>query len=87
LVFRTAVLSAWILGVGLLAICLEVQRIRIGHRIHGLLTQRELLMERVRRLEIRYNRMVSPDLLLKELPETFSVGHQVASLGPVNGRD
>jgi len=50
---------------------LETERIRIGHRIHDLLGQRDKLIERVRRLEVRYNRMVSPDLLEKDLPDSF----------------
>jgi len=79
-VFRTAILSAWLLGIGLLAVSLEAQRIRIGHRIYSLLRQREALIERVRRLEIRYNRMVSPDLLWRELPEPFVADGRVAAL-------
>ena len=71
LVFRTTILSAWILAVGLIAVSLESQEILIGHRIQNLLEQREKLVEKVRRLEIRYNRMVSPDLLERELPESF----------------
>ena len=53
LVFRTTLLAAWLLGVGLLAVNLETERIRIGHRIHDLLGQRDKLIERVRRLEVR----------------------------------
>ena len=73
MIVRTAFLAAWLLGVGLLATGLEAQRIRIGYRINNLLRQRESLVERIRRLEIRYNRMVSPDLLLREVPEEFRV--------------
>jgi len=76
------VLSSWLLGVGLLAICLEMHRIRIGHRVHNLLRSREAILERVRRLEVRYNRMVRPDLLLKQVPDSFRPGERLASLGP-----
>ena len=86
MIFRTAVLSVWLLGIGLLAVSLEAQRIRIGHRIYSLLEQREALIERVRRLEIRYNRMVSPDLLWRELPESFLPDGRLAALGPGGGR-
>jgi len=71
LVFRTTLFAAWLLGIGLVAVGLESERIRIGHRIHNLLNQRDSLIERVRRLEVRYNRMVSPDLLERQLPDSF----------------
>jgi len=71
LVFRTTLLSAWLLLVGLIAVSLEAARIRVGYRIHNLLERREESIERIRRLEIRYNRMVSPDLLERELPDSF----------------
>ena len=60
-----------IILVGLLAVSFEAHGIRIGHRVQNLLRQEESQLERVRRLEIRYNRMVSPDLLLRELPVEF----------------
>jgi hypothetical protein len=85
-VFRTAILSAWLLGIGLLAVSLEAQRIRIGHRIYSLLRQREVLIERVRRLEIRYNRMVSPDLLWRELPDPFLADGRLEVLGKGGAR-
>ena len=81
LVLRTAFLSIWLLAIGLVAVSLEAERIRIGHRIHYLLGQREVLKERIRRLEIRYNRMVSPDLLERELPEMFSPDGRFVAAG------
>ena len=71
MILRMIMMSSCLLGVGLLAICLEAHRIRIGHRIQKLLHQEEAQVERLRRLLIRYNRMVSPDLLLRDLPEEF----------------
>ncbi len=85
-VFRTAIFSVWLLGIGLLAVSLEAQRIRIGHRIYSLLRQREVLIERVRRLEIRYNRMVSPDLLWRELPDPFLADGRLEVLGKGGAR-
>jgi hypothetical protein len=81
LVFRSVLLSAWILCVGLLAVSLEAERIRIGHRIHDLLGRREVQIERVRRLEIRYNRMVSPDLLSRQVPDSFLPDQRLAAAG------
>lgn len=86
LVFRSVLLSAWLLCVGLLTVSLESERIRIGHRIQGLLGRREVLIERVRRLEIRYNRMVSPDLLDRELPDSFLPDARLAAAGRADVR-
>ncbi|MBI4604721.1 MAG: hypothetical protein HY721_22395 [Planctomycetes bacterium] len=68
---RAAFLSAWVLGVGLLAVRLEVEDVRAGVRIRDLMIQRDAKLERFRRLEARFNRRVSPDLLEKDLPEEF----------------
>jgi hypothetical protein len=68
---RAFLISLWVLGTGLLAVDLEVENVRSGVRIRQLLLERDARLERVRRLEMRYNRMVSPDLLEKKLPEDF----------------
>lgn len=68
---RAALISFWVLGTGLLAVNLEVENVRCGVRIRQLLLERDSRLERVRRLEMRYNCMVSPDLLEKKLPEEF----------------
>ena len=81
LVFRVVLLSAWILGVGLVAVALESERIRIGHRIHTVLEKRDAQIERIRRLEIQYNRMVSPDVLEKDLPDFFQRPGHLAAAG------
>ena len=70
---RAALISFWVLGTGLLAVDLEVENVRCGVRIRQLMLERDARLERVRRLEMRYNRMVSPDLLEKKLPEEFRV--------------
>ena len=87
LVFRTSLLSVWLLGIGLVAVGLEAERIRIGHRIHGLLQERDALVEKIRRLEVQYNRMVSPDILAKKLPESFQGSARLAVAGQGGVRD
>ena len=79
MILRAAMLAVCLLTVGLLAVSFEAHGIRIGHRIQNLLRQQEAQLERVRRLEIRYNRMVSPDLLLRELPVEFVSGTKLSS--------
>jgi len=68
---RAALISLAVLAIGLLAVHLEVEHTRAGVHIRDLLRQRDASLERIRRLEIRYNRLVSPDLLEQKLPETF----------------
>lgn len=79
MVCRAAIVSIWLLVVGLIATGLEAHRIRVGHRIYNLIRQREALVERVRRLEVRYNRMVSPDRLQRDLPESFLLDDRLAN--------
>ena len=68
---RAAFISAWILGVGLLAVHLEVQHVHSGARARTLLIERDARVENYRRLEMRFNRRGSPDLLEKNLPTEF----------------
>jgi hypothetical protein len=65
---RAALIAAWVLAIGLAAVYLEVENVRTGARTRDLLLERDARTERVRRLEMRYNRLVSPDLLEKGLP-------------------
>jgi hypothetical protein len=69
---RGGIVSLWILASGLATVGLEVENVRAGARIRDLLLERDASTERVRRLEMRYNRMVSPDVLEKELPPELS---------------
>ena len=71
---RGGIVSAWILAVGLATVGLEVENVRAGARIRELYLERDARTEKVRRLEMRYNRMVSPDLLEKKLPPEMSSG-------------
>ena len=87
LVVRATLLAAWLLGIGLIAVCLESEQIRIGHRIHERLGQRDKLIERIRRLEIRYNELVSPDRLEKKLPESFRLDGRLMADAGRNVRD
>ena len=68
---RGALISLWLLAVGLVAVYLEVEETRRGVRIRHLLIERDLRLEKIRRLELKYNTMVSPDLLEERLPDEF----------------
>ena len=68
---RGALISLWLLVVGLTAVYLEVEETRRGVRIRDLLIERDVRLEKIRRLELKYNTMVSPDLLEERLPEEF----------------
>ena len=68
---RALLVSFWILAVGLTAVLLEVEDVRAGVRIRSLLIEKDSRIERFRWLELRFNRMASPDLLQKRLPEDF----------------
>jgi hypothetical protein len=65
---RAAWISVWLVAIGLAAVWLEVENVRAGVRLRDLMLERDARTERFRRLEIRFNRMVSPDLLQKGLP-------------------
>ena len=64
---RAVLISLWVLVTGLGAVFLEVESVRTGARVRLLLNERDTRLEAVRRLELRYNRMLSPDLLEKDL--------------------
>ena len=66
---RAALISFWILAVGLAAVGLEVEKVRSGVKIRNLFLDRDARVERFRRLEMRFNHMASPDLLERKLPE------------------
>lgn len=79
---RAAFLFAWVLAIGLWAVCLEVENTRAGVRIRNLMIERDTRVERFRRLEMRFNRLVSPDLLEKRLPEEFREEATAAAAAP-----
>jgi hypothetical protein len=64
---RAVLISLWVLATGLAAVFLEVESVRGGARVRQLLEERDARLETVRRLELRYNRMLCPDLLEKDL--------------------
>ena len=68
---RGALIALWVLAVGLTAVYLEVEETRRGVRIRDLLIERDVRLEKIRRLELKYNTMVSPDLLEERLPDEF----------------
>ena len=75
---RAALVSVAILGVGLAAVHLEVENTRCGVRVRQLLHERDDRLEKIRRLETRYNLLVSPDVLESRLLEDF---------GPIEGEE
>jgi hypothetical protein len=68
---RAVLISLVLLVVGVFAVVLETDNVHSGVRIRKLLKDKDALAERIRRLEMRYNRMVSPDILEAELPAAF----------------
>lgn len=71
---RAACISACLFAVGTAAVHLEIDNVRRGVRIRRLLKEEDASLERLRRLEIRYSRMTSPDVLSKRLGEDFDPG-------------
>jgi hypothetical protein len=64
---RAALIALVVMAIGLAAVYLEVEQVRAGARIRQLFLQKDAALESVRRLELRYNRMLSPDLLEHDL--------------------
>jgi hypothetical protein len=82
---RAVLIAAWVLAIGLIAVLFEVDELRGGARVRRLVLQEEDLLEDVRLLELRYNRMLSPDLLDKDLPlELRGEAPQKGQEGPVD---
>lgn len=73
---RGALIAIWIVGIGVLAVYLEVENVRSGIRIRNLLIERDARVEKFRRLEMRFNLMASPDVLERSLPEEFRSGSE-----------
>lgn len=67
MVFKAGVAAFWFLVTGALGVHLELLKIRAGHRIHQRQLELDAVLERVRLKEIRYNRLVSLDVLEKDL--------------------
>jgi hypothetical protein len=70
-VFKVLIVAFWALVIGFVCVGLELCQVRIGHRVDGNLVELENVLERVRRLEVRYNVLVSPDALERDLAEFF----------------
>lgn len=71
---RAACISVCLFAVGTAAVHLEIENVRRGVRIRRLLKEEDASLERLRRLEIRYSRMTSPDVLSKRFEEDFEPG-------------
>ena len=75
LIARSILVAVWILVVGIPAVCFEVEERRGGARVRQLLLRRDTLVESVRRKQVQYNRILSPDLLQRSLPPAFDGRH------------
>ena len=61
-------LALWLLGVGLVAVYFEVECVNTGVRVRDLHQEEARLVEDLRRREMLYNGLVSPDVLERKLP-------------------
>jgi len=68
-VAAASIFSVWLLVVGGLAVYFEVESVYCGVRVQKLLNEEAGLLDEVRRLELQYNELVSPDLLERWLRE------------------
>jgi len=64
-------LAGWFLATGLTAVYFEVETVNCGARVQGLLKERDALIDEVRRKELKYNELLSPDVLERDLSEEF----------------
>lgn len=78
---RAGLVAFAVLLIGLAAVCLEVEEMRSGSRVRQLMLERESSVERVRTLQARYNRLLSPDVLERNLPEHFRPSEEPPSSG------
>ena len=69
MVFKAALVALWLLLIGMGVVYLQLCRVRLEYRIQSKQVELEKVLERVRLLEIRYNQLLSPDVLEKELDE------------------
>lgn len=90
------IFSVWLLVVGAFAVYFEVESVYCGVRVQKLLGEEGRLLDDVRRLELEYNELVSPDLLERWLDERSQVRAEyfeyrypvpVEETGAVSGRD
>jgi hypothetical protein len=69
---RAALIACFFAAIGLLAVYLEVEHTRCGVRIQNLYRARDAALESIRRLEVRYNQLMSPDVLERRLAEDLA---------------
>ena len=55
----------------MIAVYFEVQSVHCGIRVQQLLEEEASLVDEIRRLELQYNKRVSPPVLMETLPEEF----------------
>jgi hypothetical protein len=63
--------ALWLAGVGLATVYMEVENVRAGVRIRKLLEEETARIERLRLLDLRQHRLLSPDQLEQSLPPEF----------------
>ena len=71
MVFKATWTAFWLTLLGLSLVYLQVVQVRTGDRVHRTISELEAIEEKLRRLELRYNRLVSPDVLEKDLQEFY----------------
>ncbi|MCH2372767.1 MAG: hypothetical protein MK538_01180 [Planctomycetes bacterium] len=65
---RALLISLVVVTVGLCAVFLEIERVRSGVRLRGLVLEEQTQREKLRRIRAEFVRACSPDLLAQELP-------------------
>ena len=74
MVFKSIWISFWLTVFGLSTVYLQVVQVKAGNRVHKAMNEIEVLDENLRRLELRWNRLVSPDVLEQDLNEFYVEG-------------
>jgi hypothetical protein len=77
MVFKSIWISFWLAVFGLSTVYLQVIQVRAGDRVHKALNENEALDERLRRLEMRYNQLISPDTLEQDLADFYAEGESL----------
>ena len=63
--------ACWLLGIGLLAVYFETESVYCGVRVQQFQERESELIDELRRWEMRYNVLMSPDVLDGDLPDEF----------------
>lgn len=71
MVFKATWTAFWLTLLGFSLVYLQIVQVRTGNRVHRTISELEVIEEKLRRLELRYNRLVSPDVLEEDLQEFY----------------